>query len=142
MIPEEMKYAIQKMNDDAWHKRDLDAAYRIYADEIVFRRVPFPPVTGKKANRASDAATLAAFSKTQSTIHELVVEGDTVVAHWTWQAVHTGTSPALGIPPTGKQIQISGCSIYHFKDDKIVEQWECGDMLGMLQQLGVVPASG
>jgi len=78
----------------------------------------------------------------QSTIHELVVEGDTVVAHWTWQAIHTGTSPALGIPPTGKQIQFSGCSIYRFKDDQIVEQWEYGDMLGMLQQLGVIPPLG
>ena len=103
---------------------------------------PRLPVTGKEANRASDAATLAAFSETQSTIQELVVEGDTVVSHWTWQAVHTGTSPAIGIPPTGKHIQLSGCSIYHFQDDKIVEQWEYGDMLGMLQQLGVVPALG
>jgi steroid delta-isomerase-like uncharacterized protein len=142
MTPEEMKAAIRKMNDDTWHKRDLDAAYRIYADEIVFQRVPFPPVAGKAANRASDAATLAAFSETQSTIHELVVEGDTAVAHWTWQAVHSGTSPALGIPPTGKQIQFAGCSIYHFKDDKIVEQWEYGNMLGMLQQLGVIPPLG
>jgi hypothetical protein len=44
--------------------------------------------------------------------------------------------------PTGKQIQFSGCSIYRFKDDLIVEQWEYGDMLSMLQQLGVIPALG
>jgi predicted ester cyclase len=35
-----------------------------------------------------------------------------------------------------------GCSVYHFRDDKIVEQWEYGDLLGMLQQLGVIPALG
>jgi steroid delta-isomerase-like uncharacterized protein len=142
MTPQEMKSAIQKMNDDTWHKRDLDAAYRLYADGIVFHRVPFPPVTGKEANRASDTDTLSVFSETQSTIHELVVEGDTAVAHWTWQAVHSGTSPTLGIPPTGKQAQFSGCSIYHFKDDQIAEQWEYGDMLGLLQQLGVIPSLG
>jgi predicted ester cyclase len=33
-----------------------------------------------------------------------------------------------------------GCSVYYFKNDKIVEQWEYSDMLGLLQQLGVIPA--
>ena len=41
--------------------------------------------------------------------------------------------PALGIPATGKQVQFSGCSIYHFRDGKIVEQWEYGDLLGLMQ---------
>lgn len=104
-------------------------------------RAPFPPVVGKEANRKLDEGMLAAFTETRSIIHELVAEGDTLVAHWTWQAVHTGTTPTLDIPPTGKQVQFSGCSIYHFKDDKIVEQWEYGDMLGLMQQLGLAPAS-
>lgn len=104
-------------------------------------RAPFLPVVGKEANRKLDEGMLAAFTETRSIIHELVAEGDTLVAHWTWQAVHTGTTPNLDIPPTGKQVQFSGCSIYHFKDDKIVEQWEYGDMLGLMQQLGLVPAS-
>ena len=43
MIPEEMRAGLVKMNDDAWHKRDLDAAYEIYSDDIVFQRIPFPP---------------------------------------------------------------------------------------------------
>jgi steroid delta-isomerase-like uncharacterized protein len=140
MTPEEIKSIILKMNDDSWHKRDLDEAYRAYSDEIVFHRPPFPLVTGKEANRQGDEGMLSAFTETRSTIHELVVEGDTAIAHWTWQAVHTGTSPALGIPPTGKQVQFSGCSIYHFEEGKIIEQWEYGDMLGLMQQLGVIPA--
>jgi predicted ester cyclase len=48
----------------------------------------------------------------------------------------------MGIPPTGKRIQFSGCSIYHFEDDRIVEQWEYGDMLDMMQQPGIIPALG
>jgi steroid delta-isomerase-like uncharacterized protein len=140
MTPEEMKSAVLKANEDFWHKRDLDEAYRIVADEIVFHRPPFPSAVGKEVNRKGDEGMLAAFTETQSTIHELVVEGDTAVAHWTWQAVHTGTLPTMGIPPTGKQVQFSGCSIYHFKDGKIVEQWEYGDMLGFMQQIGVIPA--
>lgn len=142
MTPDEMKVALAKMNDDAWHKRDLDGAYEIYSDDEVFQRVPFPPVVGKEANKQADAGTLAAFSDTRSTIDEMIVEGDTAVLRWTWEATHTGTSPSLPIPATGKRVSFAGISVYHFREGKIVEQWEYGDLLGMLQQLGVVPAFG
>jgi predicted ester cyclase len=49
-------------------------------------------------------------------------------------------SPTLSIPPTGKQIKMSGCSVYHWRDNRIFEQWEYSDMLGLLQQLGMIPA--
>jgi predicted ester cyclase len=68
--------------------------------------------------------------------------GDTAVVRWPWEATHSGVSPSLGIPPTGKRVGIVGCSVFHFKNGKIVEQWEYSDMLGLLQQLGVIPALG
>ena len=142
MTPEDMKSIVRKMNEDSWHKRDLDEVYLLYADEIVFHRPPFPPVVGKEVNRIGDEGMLSAFTETRSTIHELVVEGDTAMARWTWQGEHTGTLPTLGIPATDKLVQFSGCSIYHFRDGKIVEQWEYGDLLGFMQQLGVIPAPG
>ena len=138
----EMKSLIRKMNEDFWHRRDIDEAYKIYSDEIEFQRPPFPKIVGKEAYREADAGTLAAFSEIQSTINELVVEGNTVVAHWSWHAVHTGTLQSMGIPPTGKKIKFSGCSIYHFENGKIVKQWEFGDYLGFMQQLGFTLAPG
>jgi steroid delta-isomerase-like uncharacterized protein len=140
MRPGEMKAALAKMNNDAWHRRDLEAAYGIYADDVIFQRVPFPPVVGKEANMEADAGTLDAFSDVRFAIDEMIVEGDTAVLRWTWEATHTGTSPSLGIAATGKRISIVGCSVYYFRDGKIVKQWEYSDMLGMLQQLGVIPA--
>ena len=142
MTPEEMKAALVQMNDDAWNKRDLDAAYAIYADDVVFQRVPFPPVVGKEANKQDDAGTLAAYTETRSTIDDMIVDGDTGVLRWTWEATHSGPSASLGIPATGKRVRLVGCSVYHFRDGKIVEQWEYGDVLGLLQQLGVIPALG
>lgn len=142
MKPEELKTALAKMIDDFWHKSDIDAAYEIYADDVVFHRVPFPPVVGKEANMQADADTLAAFTENRTIIDEMIVEGDTAVIRWTWEAVHTGTSPSLGIPATGNRIHMVGCSVYYFRDGKIGEQWEYSDILGLLQQLGVIPALG
>jgi steroid delta-isomerase-like uncharacterized protein len=142
MNTEEMKAALIKMNDDAWHKRDVDAAYEPYADNIVFERIPFPPVVGKEANKQADQATLAAFSDVRSTSDDLLIDGEKAVIRWTWEGTHSGTSPALGLPATGKRVQFTGCSVYCFREGKIAQQWEYGDMLGMLQQLGVIPAFG
>ena len=142
MTPEEMKAVLVKMNDDAWHKQDLVAAYGIYSDDVVFQRIPFPPVVGKQANMQADAAMLAAFTDVRSVIDEVIVADDTGVLRWTWEGTHTAASPTLGIPATGKRVRFSGCSVYRFRDGKIVEQWEYGDLLSFLQQLGVIPALG
>jgi steroid delta-isomerase-like uncharacterized protein len=140
MTPEEIKAILRKMMVGMYDRGDLDAAYQYYADSIVFQRAPYPPVVGAVANRQGDESMLAAFTENRVTVHEIVVEGGTAVMHWAWEAVHTGVTPSLGIPPTGKLIKMSGCSVFHWKGNQIVEQWEYSDMLGLLQQLGVIPA--
>lgn len=141
MTPEEIKSIITRMQDDLCNG-DLDSFYRDVADDFVFHRVPFPDVVGKAANWQADEAMQVAFTQNRMTIHELVVEGSTAVMHYTWQAVHTGVTPSLGIPPTGKEIKLSGCMIYHWKGDQIVELWDYTDMMGLMQQLGLIPAPG
>jgi len=47
-----------------------------------------------------------------------------------------------GIPPTGKQGTVTGISIDRFEGGKIVETWTELDALGMMQQLGAIPAPG
>jgi len=126
----------------AWGTPDmLDEFYAHVAPDIVFHRSPFPDVVGIEANRQGDEALGLAFSESVVSIDELIVEGDTSVLRYTWEGVHTGVSPSLGIPPTGKHVKSTGCSVYHWKDGLIVEQWDHFDMLGLLQQLGVVPAA-
>lgn len=141
MTPEEIKSIVTKIQEDTCNG-DLDAVYRYISDDYVFHRIPLPDTVGKAANRQSDEAMLAAFTKNRMTIHELVVEGSTAVMHYTWQAVHTGVSPSLGIPPTGKEVKLSGCMVFHWKEDKIIEQWDYTDMLGLMQQLGLIPTPG
>ncbi len=141
MKSQDIKAVLTKMQNDIC-KGDLDAIYPYFADDIVFHRIPLPDTVGKDANRKGDEAMLAAFTNNRMTIHEIIVEGDTAVMHYTWQAIHSGTSPSLGIPATGKQVTLSGCMLYHWKGDQIIEQWDYTDMLGLMQQLGLVPTPG
>jgi predicted ester cyclase len=83
-----------------------------------------------------------ACSDIQATPEEWIAEGDSIAYRWTWQARHTGQSPTLPIPPTGKEVIKKGCVVVHIADGKVVEELEYADYLGFLQQLGVVPPLG
>jgi len=48
----------------------------------------------------------------------------------------------MGIAPTAKQVTMTGIAINRVVGGKIVENWLNADMLGTMQQLGVVPAPG
>lgn len=48
----------------------------------------------------------------------------------------------MGIPPTGKRISVSGIHLTRVVDGKSVEDWGNDDVLGLMQQLGIIPAMG
>ena len=54
------------------------------------------------------------------------------------QGTHRGEFQ--GIPPTGKQVTISAIGILRITSGRIAETWLNADFLGLMQQLGVVPA--
>lgn len=92
---------------------------------------------GLDAFRELIASLRAAFPDLDDTIGDQIAEGDKVVTHWTWTGTHKGEF--MGIPATGKKVEVEVVSISHFAGDKVVESWDYVDTLGMMQQLGVVP---
>jgi len=82
----------------------------------------------------------AGFPDLAMAVEEVVAEGDLVASRWTWRGTHRGDFQ--GIPPTGRRVEGPGMSIHRIAGGKIAEGWVNFDALGMLQQLGVVPAPG
>lgn len=73
-------------------------------------------------------------------VEDTVAEGDRVAGRLTLGGTHTGT--LLGIPATGKQTSVGLMVIARFDDaGKWVEDWANWDHLGMLQQIGAIPAT-
>ena len=72
-------------------------------------------------------------------MEEVVAEGERVAGRFSLRGTHTGT--LLGIPATGQQVNAGVMVIARFDErGKWVEDWASWDQLGMLQQLGVIPA--
>ena len=59
-----------------------------------------------------------------------------------WTATGTKHGVLTGLPPTGKAAKVMGIWIHRLAGGQIVESWNVWDMLGMLQQLGALPAPG
>jgi steroid delta-isomerase-like uncharacterized protein len=104
-----------------------------------FNHNPTPGATSDLAGyKQTVTAMLAAFPDFAVTVEDAVAEGDKVALRVTIRGTHQGA--LMGTPPTGKPIAISGMSLWRIADGKIVERWESADMLGLMQQLGVIPS--
>ena len=142
MSLKELEAKIQRAGEEAWNKGNMGQLDEVYAADYVEHAPPFPDKIGLEAAKQSFAATRPAYSDIQAAYTEWVAEGDVIAYRYTMRMKHTGVSPAIPIPPTGKEVTLEGCVVYHIKDGKVVEVWEYSDYLGFLQQLGVVPPLG
>ena len=80
-----------------------------------------------------------AFPDARFTIEDILAEGDKLADQYTISGTHA--RPFLGIPATGRQIHLAGISIVRISGGKIAERWAVTDQLGLLRQLGALPAS-
>jgi steroid delta-isomerase-like uncharacterized protein len=124
------------------NKGNLAAADDLYAANYVLHDPGAPPnlPPGPEAVKQFLAPFVAAFPDTQGTIEDLVAEGDKVVVRFTIRGTQQGAF--AGMPPTGKAVAMTGISIMRIVDGKFEEEWEIGDTMGMLQQLGAIPTQG
>jgi steroid delta-isomerase-like uncharacterized protein len=95
---------------------------------------------GLEAFKQFVSAYLTAFPDLHFTIEEQIAEGDKTTLRYTARGTHRGD--LMGIPPTGKQVTVTGIFITRWANGKAEESWLNFDALGMLQQLGVVPVPG
>ncbi|HNS51830.1 MAG TPA: ester cyclase [Anaerolineae bacterium] len=142
MSLEELKAKIRWAGEEAWMKGNLDALGEAYTADLVSHKPPFPDTVGLEAVKESMAASRIGYSDIQIIYEEMIGEGSVIAYRYTWQAKHTGQSPSLPIPPTGKEVILQGCVVVHVHDGKVTEEFEYSDYLGFLQQLGVVPSFG
>jgi steroid delta-isomerase-like uncharacterized protein len=71
-------------------------------------------------------------------IEDSIAEGDKVTVRITVEGTHQGGQ--LGVAPTGRRIKIAGVVIIRIANGQIVEGWNSWDQLGLLRQIGALPA--
>lgn len=122
---------------------DLDVLDEVFAPDYVLHTAgDSAALSGPEAMRVVVEAFRFAFPDLRFIVQGAVAEGDTVVVRWVAEGTQHG--PLLGRLPSDQRARWTGMSWLRFFDGKIVEDWIDTDLLGMLQQLGILstrPAS-
>jgi steroid delta-isomerase-like uncharacterized protein len=123
----------------AWVGGDPAVLDEVVAPDYVFHD-PADPETppGPAGARAMSAGFRAAFADMRPVEEDYVAGGDKVVYRWRVRATHRGEF--AGVPPTGRAVELSGIEIVRLAGGRIVEHWDEIDALGLLRQLGALPA--
>ena len=138
-MSEENKAIVRRALEEMFGQWNLAVADEIYDKDFVGHAAP-EEIRGPEGIKQFVSMNRSAFPDLQFTIEDQIAEGDKVVTRWTARGTHKGE--LMGIAPTGKQVAFTGITISRIVDGKAVEGWVNRDALGMLQQLGAVPAPG
>jgi steroid delta-isomerase-like uncharacterized protein/deazaflavin-dependent oxidoreductase (nitroreductase family) len=136
MSTEDNKTLVHRFYDEGVHNPALFD--ELLAPTYVLHLPGSPTISGIEQAKQLMVAYTSAFPDLQLSTEDMVAEGDMVAIRNTWRGTHQGTFQ--GLPPTGKQVMFTGSDFFRFVDGKIAEQWADLDALGLMQQLGGIPA--
>jgi steroid delta-isomerase-like uncharacterized protein len=116
---------------------DLALAGTLFGPGYALHFPGFPPLD-RTGHEQVIGAFREAFPDLTISVAEQVGSIDHVANHWVAHGTHRG--PFQGIPATGKAVRISGNNVMRLEGGRIVELWGQLDAVGLLAQLGVIPA--
>jgi predicted ester cyclase len=119
---------------------DTAVAEEVLAHDYLDHDIPGVGEGGRKELVTAVLAVRAAFPDIAPTLGPILAEADLVAVRVEAHGSHTGAPFPSGIPATGKSITWKEVHIFRCAGDRIAEHWGVFDMLGILQQLGAIPA--
>jgi steroid delta-isomerase-like uncharacterized protein len=124
---------------EVWGKGDYAVAEQLLAEDLLdHNRVP-----GQPAGRAGDLwaanAVRTAFPDLRFTLDVAFEHDDLVTGRWTMTGTHTGPLELVGIPATGRPVEMSGQEIFRARDGKFVEVWHQEDIGALMRCLELQP---
>jgi predicted ester cyclase len=115
---------------DALSEDVLSPEYRVHLNSA--------PDLDRSSALGLNKGFLAAFPGLHHAIEDQFADGDRVVTRIVVRGTHQGD--LMGLAPTGKDVAFNAIYIHRIDEGRIAEQWVVSDGLGMMQQLGAIPA--
>jgi predicted ester cyclase len=138
MSIEQNKALVRRIIDEL-NMGNLNIMDEVSASNVVFHFPGSPPLD-RAGFKGLMGMFLSAFPDLETTIEDLIAEGDMVVRRGFFRGTQRGEFQ--GIPPTGKQVTVPMIAIERIVDGKLVEHRASPDIMGLMQQLGAIPAPG
>jgi predicted ester cyclase len=140
MSTEENKALVRRLFEEGVNQNKPSVIDELLAPNFVLYDSPFGTIRGPDEFHKLFEPFRISFPDAHVTFEAEFADGDYVFHRGYMTGTHKGDFQ--GIPPTGKQFKINFVDIWHVVNGKAVENWVQMDMLGLMQQLGAVPAPG
>jgi predicted ester cyclase len=124
--------ALERLSDG-----DVDGYLELYDPDAVLHGLGPEPLDVAGA-RAFYSMLVTAFRGSRVTADDFVGEGDKLTVKYSFRGRHQGEF--MGVPATGNDVTIGGITILRFEGGRVAERWNSADFLGLLTQIGAVPA--
>lgn len=128
---------------EAFNKGDMTAAVSFFAEDAK----NFGRTVGREGLRRVLLDIQKTFPDIRLDISDTIVDGDWVVERGTFTGTHGGVGELpvnggmlVGVAPTNKRFSVSHIHMFLFAGGKIVDHFANRDDIGMMQQLGLLPA--
>ena len=137
----ENKALIRRWFDEVWNQGREDLIDELRAPDTVATGLAEggTPAQGSAPFKAFFSNLRATLPDLHVTLEEMLAEGDKVAVRFSIEGTHYGD--AMGVPPTGQRVRFGGISIARIAGGKIAEAWNNLDQLGLLMQIGALPAN-
>lgn len=120
----------------SWDRGDVAALDELLAPDYVRRSHASGNAQNREELKASILAVRGAFPDLKTSIDEIVAENNRMAIRWHSTGTHTGSF--LGVPPTGRHVQVFGVTFTHFTGDTVSEEWVTWDPRQLLAALGII----
>lgn len=134
----------RRLLEESFNEGKLDVIDQVVAPDAQNHDPAMPArlrsLRGPQSQRQTVEMYRAAFPDVRLTVDEVIDAGDKVALRWSAEGTHRGELE--GLAPTGKRVLVTGISVDHWQDGKIVESWTQWDNLGLARQLGAAPPEG
>lgn len=138
---DEIRDVERRISEEAFGEGNLDLLDEYVAEEYVGHNPGAQEdIHGREELKEFVTTFRSAFPDLDVTVEDQIVEGDRVVQRNRLTGTHEGE--LMGIPPTGESVEITAIGITAWEDGKGVEHWAQVDMMGLMEQLGVVEPAG
>lgn len=140
-VEEDSKSKVRMFYEKIINNAQFNLLTKLLDEKVVWHDplLPSGEVRGVEGFRNVLEMFRKAFPDLHITIQDMFSSNDRVTTRFVINATHEGD--LMGIPGTGKKIEVSGISIIRLEHGKIVEEWIEEDGLGLMRQLGILPAS-
>jgi predicted ester cyclase len=142
MSRESNKEIVRRILKEFWHAGYEGSLDQLFAPDFVNYDLSNPAVTGleeyKQWARGTRTMWNTASSDWRITIQDMLADGDKVLKLWVLRGTHNGE--LLGVPGTGRPIEMQGMSLYLITGGKVREIHWNYDLFGVAEQIGAIPA--